>query len=99
MSRYRSELPGLLQRISDLERELRELRARQVQHDAQRNLGPQAHGAFSRFMYFLGRGIAHLVTPRTAALRRESELAAARERVRWLERRVATLREEAGDGR
>lgn len=98
MSRYRSELPGLLQRISELERELRSLRARQVQQDGMRNLGPQARNPFSRFMYFLGRGISQLVRPRTAALRRDGELAAARERVRWLEQRLATVRAELGEG-
>jgi len=98
MSRYRSELPGLRQRIADLEKEVRVLRAHQIREEGEQNLGPQARKPFSRFMYFLGRGLSHLLRPRTAAMREEGELAAARERVIWLERRLADLREETGEG-
>lgn len=97
MSRYRSELPGLQQRIVELEKEVRVLRDRKLREDGERNLGPQARQPFSRFMYFLGRGLAQLLRPRAAALRYEGELAAARERVRWLEARLAALREETGE--
>jgi hypothetical protein len=96
MSRYRSELPGLRQRIAELEKELRVLRTDRVWDDARRNLGPQAR-PFSRFMYNLGRGLSHLLRPRNAALRDANELEAARAYVVWLERRVAALREEAGE--
>ncbi|MEJ7729088.1 MAG: hypothetical protein WKG00_07730 [Polyangiaceae bacterium] len=93
MSDYRSELPSLRQRIAELQEELRALRTDRVQFDAQVNLGPQAR-PFSRFMYNLGRGLSHLLRPRNAALRDAKELEVARAYVVWLERRVATLREE-----
>jgi hypothetical protein len=93
MSDYRSELPSLRQRASELQEELRVLRADRIQADAEMNLGPQAR-PFSRFMYNLGRGLSHLLRPRNAALRDAKELEAARAHVVWLERRVAALREE-----
>jgi hypothetical protein len=95
MSRYRSELPGLRQRIAELEKELRLLRSECVWNDAKRNLGPRAR-PFSRFMYNLGRGLSHLLRPRNAALRDANELEAARAYKVWLERRVAALRVEVG---
>jgi hypothetical protein len=94
MSRYRSELPSLRQRIAELQEELRVLRRDRVWDDARLNLGPKAR-PFSRFMYNLGRGLSHLLRPRNAALRDANELEAARAYVVWLERRIATLREES----
>ena len=88
MSSYRSEIDALNARIEHLDAELAEARRWQDELDRLEGIGRHSPRPFSRFMYFLGRGLGHLIR-RRKMVRYRNEIEAARARVRWLEERLA----------
>jgi hypothetical protein len=88
---YRDELAGLLARIDELEGQLEAAQEARARRDAMANLGPHAHGLFSRTMYHLGRAVGRLLRRRR---RVPGGLDGARARARWLEERLAAIEAE-----
>jgi prefoldin subunit 5 len=92
---YRDDLEVLRRRIEELEREIRERTRERDRLDSLNNLGPQAYGRYSRFMYQLGRGVRRALSlfarPPSDPAR---AVEAARKRVRLLEHRLAHIEEE-----
>ena len=92
MTSYRNELQGLLARIDEMEERLAYLQDERTRIEAMANLGPNAHGLFSRTMYHLGRAVGRLWRRRRRAP--AGGLDAVRARARWLEERIAAIEAE-----